>query len=267
MGAPPSLTVDGLPVTAEDLAHQALVNYGAYTSFGIEGGGARGLTLHLDRLETEAVELFGLAVGVERLRGLMRQALLDRRDAWMRVGLFSPEIGPRTPDWHGVPKVMVGVFAPVAPVAETVRLQPQLYAREMPHLKHAATLGLIRARRLARQAGHDDALFVDADGRISEGSLWNVGFLDGDQVIWPRAPMLQGVTQALIQRGLEAVGMQGRTEVVTLDGLGRFDGAFICNSATPACAVTAIGDRGFAVDPGRMARLREAWLAAPVEAI
>ena len=57
------ILIDGLPATADDLIHQALVNYGAYTSFRVEGGTARGLPLHIARLQASAVELFG-AVGI-----------------------------------------------------------------------------------------------------------------------------------------------------------------------------------------------------------
>lgn len=263
----PQLTIDGLPVTIADMTQQALVNYGAYTSFAVEEGAVRGLGLHLQRLDAEAVELFGEAVGPDVLRARIRTAVGERDQCWVRVSLFAPEIGPRTPDWRGVPKVMVGVFAPAAPMARTLRLTVRTYGREAPHLKHVATFGLIRARRLAREAGFDDALFVGEDGLISEGSLWNIGFLSGDAVVWPRAPMLAGVAQALMEKGLAGVGMAGRTEAVRLDDLGRFDGAFICNSATPACAVTAIGDRDFAVDAERMSRLERALRAAPLEAI
>jgi hypothetical protein len=48
--------VDGQPATPDDLAHVALVNYGAYTSFAVNQGGVRGLDLHLSRLEAEAID-------------------------------------------------------------------------------------------------------------------------------------------------------------------------------------------------------------------
>ena len=64
------ILIDGAPASPDDLAYLALVNYGAYTSFRVEGGGVRGLDLHLARLEMrilfetlldriEAVELAG----------------------------------------------------------------------------------------------------------------------------------------------------------------------------------------------------------------
>lgn len=261
------LSVDGAPATPDDLTHVALVNYGAYTSFRVEQGGVRGLDLHLARLEAEAVELFGEAVGDARLRDLIRGAVSGREACWLRVSLFSPEIGPRTPEWIGPPKVMIAVSPPPPPLADSVRLQVQTYAREAAHLKHVATFGLIRARRAARRAGFDDALFADASGRVSEGSLWNIGFVRGDALTWPQAPMLAGVAQALLQRGLEGVNLTAATGPVQAEALGAFDAAFICNSATPACAVSAIDDHVLAIDPALIERLRTAWASNPVQPI
>ncbi len=261
------LSVDGAPATPEDLTHVALVNYGAYTSFRVEQGGARGLDLHLARLEAEAVELFGEPVGEERLRDLMRKAVTGRDACWLRVSLFSPEISPRMPDWQGAPRVMIAVSAPPPPLADAPRLQLQTYAREAAHLKHVAAFGLIRARRVARAAGFDDALFIDGDGRVSEGSLWNIGFVRGEDVVWPRAPMLAGVAQALVQRGLADAGLTGRTEPVHIADLARFDAAFLCNSATPACAIAAVGARTFTTPSGLIARLQGAWASNPIQPI
>ena len=265
VSTPPELSVDGAPATSDDLTHIALVNYGAYTSFRAEAGGVRGLDLHLARLEAGAVELFGEPVGEARLRDLMRAAVAGRDACWLRVSLFSPEISPRTPDWRGAPRVMIAVSPPPPPFSDGPRLYLQTYAREAAHLKHVATFGLIHARRAARLAGFDDALFVDGEGRISEGSLWNIGFVRGETVVWPQAPMLAGVAQALVQRGLRGVGLEGRTEPVHIDDLAGFDAAFLCNSATPACAIATIGERALASPPGMIDRLQTAWASNPVQ--
>ncbi|MFN3931799.1 MAG: aminotransferase class IV [Brevundimonas sp.] len=268
MGADRKLLVDGEPVSEGDLTYLALANYGAYTSFRVEQGGVRGLDLHLARLEASALELFGEAVAEARLRELMRSAVGGQGDCWLRVSLFSPEVWPRTPGWTGRPKVMIGAFPSPPPLAEVgLRLQVQTYARELAHVKHTANFGLIRARRLARAAGFDDALFADHDGRISEGSLWNIGFVRGDAVIWPEAPMLTGVTLTLLQRGLEARSAPSRTEPVRWKDLSRFDGAFICNSATPACPVASIDALAF--DPGAapLELLRAIWASQPCQPI
>ncbi len=262
-----TLLIDGLPPTADHLAYFATTNYGAYTSFRVEAGGVRGLDLHLARLEGSALALFGEAVPDEELSRLMRAALGGTTDAWLRIGLFSPDIWARTPDVVVRPRVLTTVSPPPSPLANSVRLQAQPHVRLLPEHKHTATIEAIHARRMARQAGFDDALYVDRDGLISEGSLWNIGFLAGDTVVWPQAPMLAGVAQALIAQGLEGQGMRSETRPIRADDLTVFDGAFICNSATPACAVTAIGDVAFEVDDARVNRLRAAWASAPLQPI
>ena len=261
------ILIDGLPATSADLAHQALVNYGAYTSFRVENGAARGLDLHVGRLEQAAVELFGESPGEEEFRRLMARAVAGSGTCWLRVSLFSPEIGHRAPSFVGRPKVMTVVFPPPPPLAASVRVTAMTHEREAAHLKHVATLGLTHARRKAREGEFDDALFIDTDGWVSEGTLWNVGFIRGDAVIWPQAPMLAGVTQALITRGLAEAGRQTGTRPVHIDELAGFDGAFLCNSATPVCPITAIDEVGFINDPAVMRRLEAAWSAQPLQPI
>lgn len=257
------LWIDGAPATVEDLTHQALVNYGAYTSFAVTSGAVRGLDRHLARLSHAGHTLFGAAVPEAEVQGRVRQALGERSDAFVRVSLFSRDISPRTPAHEGRPSVMVSVFPPVAPLGEApLRLQPLTYSRETPDLKHVATMGLIRARRQARLSGFDDALFVDPEGRISEGSLWNIGFVRGGTVVWPKAPMLEGVAQALIRAHLEDVGLKQETWVVRLDDLAGFEGAFITNSATPACGIAAIGEHAFSVNAQAIAKVADAWSRA-----
>lgn len=261
------ILIDGLPATRDDLAHMALANYGAYTSFRVEDGGVRGLDLHLQRLARQAIELFGKAPADGLFRDLMRSALAGRRDAWLRISLFSRHITHRDASWVGAPSVMIAVADPPPPLAGPLRLQVQTYAREAPELKHVATFGQTRVRRAARAAGFDDALFVDDKGYVSEGVTWNIGFLSGDTVIWPQAPMLAGVAQALVDGGLPAVGLSSERRPVRLADLHSFDGAFICNSATPVCPVSAIDSTVYAIDVDRIDRLAAAYAAAAPQPI
>ncbi len=260
------ILIDGRAPTPDDLTYFATTNYGAYTSFRVEAG-VRGLDLHLARLEASALALFGEAVPDSDLRRFMRAALGEATDAWLRIGLFSPDIGPRTPEGIVRPKVLTTASPPPPPLASSLRLQLQTHARLLPQHKHTASIEAIHARRAARQSGFDDALYVDGDGLISEGSLWNIGFVVGDTVVWPQAPMLAGVAQALIEEGLEKQGMTSATRPVRTEDIATFDVAFICNSATPACAVTAIGDVVFDLDETRLDRLRAAWASAPLQPI
>ncbi|RZJ26417.1 MAG: class IV aminotransferase, partial [Brevundimonas sp.] len=179
-----------------------LSNYGAFTSMQVEDGAVRGLDLHLARLEQEALVLFGVAVPEAKLRDRMRTALagLSGRHS-LRVQLFLETVTLRTPDAMGEPGVLTVVSAPANALCDPLRLQTQDYAREAPELKHNATFGLTRARRAAKDGGFDDALFVGPDGVVSEGTIWNIGFVEAGRIVWPRAPMLRGTGQRLLEAG------------------------------------------------------------------
>lgn len=260
--------IDGAPATVEGLSQALVSNYAAFTSFQMEPGGVRGLDLHLDRLRRSATELFGQAVPDDQLREHLRAALSghDGR-ASVRVQLFLPAITMRRADALGRPSVLVRVSPPVGPLEGPLRLQSQPYEREAPQIKHAATFGLTRAIRAAKAANFDDALFVTADGLISEGSIWNIGFIEEQTIVWPVAPMLAGTGQALIERGLEAVGLGSVRRPIRLDEVRHFGGAFICNSATPAVAVSTIDQARLDTDPAMIDRLRAAWMTNPVQPI
>jgi branched-subunit amino acid aminotransferase/4-amino-4-deoxychorismate lyase len=66
---------------------------------------------------------------------------------------------------------------------------------------------------------------------------------------------------------LADAGLTGRAEPLRVADLERFDAAFLCNSATPACAIAAIGAQTFAMRPGLIERLQGAWASNPVQPI
>lgn len=245
-----------------------LSNYGAFTSMQVEDGAVRGLDLHLERLEQEALTLFGVVVPEVRLRERMREALAGQTGRCsLRVQLFLPTITHRRPDAMGQPSVLTIVSAPANPLCDPLRLQTRDYARELPELKHNATFGLTRARRLAAEAGFDDALFVGADGLVSEGSIWNIGFVEDGRIVWPKAPMLRGVGQRLLENGFDLVGLDSETRPIDRATLAEFRQAFICNSATPACPVGHIDGRSLDVDPALIERLHAAWASNAPQSI
>lgn len=266
-----TLLVNGEPADQQDLLHLALVNYGAFTSMQAEqqpdgSWGVRGLDLHLARLADWGRELFGAAPEEQAVRGWIRRAVEGQAGACsIRVNLFGRGLSVRDPSAMAMPDVMVMAGPAAAPLAGPLKLTVQRHMRMTPHIKHAATYDLIAARRVAIQAGHDDALFADDTGRISEGSIWSIGFLRGDTVAWPDALMLEGTGQALIQRGLEAVDVATERRRIDLSELSDFDAAFITNSAIVAAPVAAIGAVRYPDRPDLMQLLTGAWRSNPCQ--
>ena len=237
--------------------------YGHFTSMQVRGRAVRGLALHLARLSDGNEEFYGYRMDVDaehRLLGLIRHALGDAADASVRVA-FVPPAEPDLP-----PDVLVSVADPVSDTAgPPLRVRTDAYRRDWPEQKHAATMGLTYAVRRARQAGYDDALFVGRDDRISEGTTWNVAFFDGDQIIWPRAPMLKGVTMVLLQIALTMNGTPWTLRPVDAIELPLLTAVAAVNSICPAKPIASIDGVPLPAHDKLTGLLRNAWRSVPFD--
>jgi branched-subunit amino acid aminotransferase/4-amino-4-deoxychorismate lyase len=251
-----NIEVNGRPAAIEDVHRAATWNYGHFTSMQVRDGAVRGLGLHLSRLTGASRELFGAAAAHDgdRIRALVRHALGDARAASVRVTVLP------APDTEAT-DIMVSVSdpAPDEP-APARRVRTVTYERDLPHLKHLATMGLTHRALRAREAGFDDALFVGRDGYVREGSVWNVAFWDGDQVLWPEAEVLPGITMQLLRSALDRTGVRWATRRLTVDALPGMRAAAATNSHCPAQPLASIDDLAFAADDGALTRvLTTAW--------
>ena len=243
----------------------ATAGYGHFTSMQVRGGAVRGLALHFARLSDGNQDFFGYEMDFpaeHRLRELIRHALQGAADASVQVR-FVPGADPL-----GEPDVVVSVTdpAPDAPRAP-LRVRTDGYRRDWPVHKHAATMGLSYAIRRARRAGYDDAIFVGADNRVSEGTTWNVAFFDGDRVIWPEAPMLKGITMVLLQIALSMSGTPWLIREVDAVELPLLSGAVAVNSICPAQPIGSIDGVPFPADDKLAVMLRDAWESVPFDVL
>ncbi|MEZ5462362.1 aminotransferase class IV family protein [Dokdonella sp.] len=253
------------PTTAE-MAFLAQVNYGHFTSMQVRDGCVRGFGLHLDRLAMATRELFGSELDLERTRGWIRQ-VLDGRPASLRVTVFSTALDRSKPE--GVTPADVLVAASPARIgrASPLRLQSVVYARDLPHIKHVGTFSLFHYLRQARLAGFDDVLFRTRGGEYSEGSTWNIGFWDGQNVIWPTAPALPGVTRNLLDEGLQAAGIRIVSRPVTAAELPALRSAFVMNAGWVGPQIECIDEFRLSVDPQLDEILGAAYESRPWEKV
>lgn len=262
------LLINGQLVDDDSLAIPALINYGHFSSMQVREGSVRGLSLHLERLDRSTRELFGTPLPHERVRKIIRAALAgDRAPLSLRINVFSRAFDTNNPERPVAVDLLTGVRPGVEPSREPLRLRSVQYQRDVPHIKHVATLGLFNQRRLARLAGFDDAVFVDEAGRISEASIWNIAFDDGERIVWPQAPMLRGITMQLMQIALRNMGVPSVACEVRLDELSRFRGAFLMHSADVARPVACIDDHVFEVDEQLISRLWGGYAVHPWEPV
>jgi len=254
------IELNGAPATVDDLRHLVQTNYGHFSAMRVADGGVRGLDLHLARIEAATLELFGSAIDRERVRSCLRHAIAgSSAPLALRVNIFA-----RTLDREClVEPVEADILVTVTPGSRAptspLRVKSFAFTRTLPHVKHVGTFPLFHFRRLAQQAGFDDALFVDEAGNIEEGSIWNIGFFDGDSVVWPYAPQLTGVSMQLLQAGLARNGIGTSTQNVSLSQLGRFRSAFFTNSSVPVRSISCIDTHIFILDPGLDFMLRKSY--------
>jgi branched-subunit amino acid aminotransferase/4-amino-4-deoxychorismate lyase len=190
--------VNGKPATVDDLRLLAANNYGHFTAMRVVDGKVRGLQFHLDRLKRSTLELFRSELDTAFVRACVRRAIGDESGALsVRVNVFSRAYDRERPSAKVDADVLVMVNRAGNPTSVPLRVKSFRYERESPHVKHVGTFPLFQHRRLAQKAGFDDALFVDRNDCVSEGSIWNVGFFDGDGVVWPNAPQLEGASKQL----------------------------------------------------------------------
>lgn len=251
------IEVNGRPFGVEHSWLLRATAYGHFSSMQVRSGRVRGLGLHLSRLDRASQALFGHGLEPDRVREYLAGALgrSGTTDCSARVSVHSQD--------QAELDVVVTLGPKADASAEPIALHATTYQRELPHLKHTNTLGLIHQRRLAEQAGAEDALFVGADGLVSEASVWNIWFYDGTGFVRPRAAALDGITQQLVLAVLRRRGVPVEDRPVPLTEAGSFAAAYLTNSIDPARPVGSIDDHRYDAHPEAAALLTAAYESNP----
>lgn len=253
--------LNGRPVGVEQLQTLALTNYGHFTTFRVDDGSVRGLSMHLQRLDRDCRAVFGVRLDLDRVRLLTRRLTPSSGAVTIRVTIFDPAIDLVLPSRANQPQILVtrrpASALPLLPMA----VQSASFVRDDPEIKSVGLFGALRRRRVAQLDGYDDALFLDPAGNVSEGGTWNVGFFDGDHVVWPEAHCLRGITMRLLRDPSHQIRPVPRSEVASMRV------AFATNSAIGVRAITRIDDLTFPAESETLEDLRTAYLRIAPEAV
>ncbi|MFF0309263.1 aminotransferase class IV family protein [Streptosporangium sp. NPDC004379] len=257
--------LDGRTASAGELAPLAFAGYAHFTAMQVRDSRVRGLDLHLERLRSASVTLFGRALPDDRVRACLRAAVqAGPADLSLTATVYSPT-GEFTTAGADVPlEVLVrtrpAVSGPWAPLA----LAMVEHERFLPAVKHVGEVAKTYLLRQAVDQGFDDAAFVDRRGRLSEATIWNLAFWDGTAVVWPEAEVLDGITMGIVRRRLDHLGVPQRVREVTPADLPTLAGAVVMNSWTPGVAVRRIGAVSLPDAPSFMELLHRAYESEPL---
>ncbi len=255
--------LNGVTADLDQVKALALVNYGHFTSMRVDDQRMRGLSRHLERLRRDCRRVFDADLDSDRVRHLVRHALSDTpRSVVVRVTVFDPDLQLGHPGADAEPHLLVTTRPAALTPLPALRLQSAQYRREMPDVKHVGLFGSIRHRRIAQRNGFDDVLFIDADATISEAATSNIGFINGDRIVWPQADCLPGVTMRLIN---QARNEHVATSPVTLADLPDMQAAFATNAVVGIRPISAIDGTEWSDEHPVLDILRKQYADIPPE--
>jgi branched-chain amino acid aminotransferase len=249
---------------------------GVFESMRAVSGTVFRLPRHLDRLGNSAA-IIGLPLPSPPagIGGVVRD-LLERnglRDARVRVtvtrgpgrpGEYAEAPGPSTiviaaSAFRGLDP---GLYAQGVAAAIPSRRQVPREALE-PAIKSISRLGAVLARREARDRGAFEAILLDGEGNLTEGTASNVFLVQGGSLLTPPAPQegLPGVTREAVIGLAREAGIAVVERRLPASALASAEEAFLTNTSWDVLPVTRVDGRAVGRgSPGRVTlRLLEGY--------
>jgi branched-subunit amino acid aminotransferase/4-amino-4-deoxychorismate lyase len=253
--------LDGTVPSPDDLTALGLTNFGHYTSMRAEGQTVRGLVHHLDRITRDCRTVFNFVLDRELVRQYITQAAVGMSGSYsIRVTVFDPDLEMGRIGGSAKPRVLVTTRPAGALPALPLSVRTVDYVRDLPHVKNIGLFGAMYHRRVVQQAGFDDVLFTTGpDQLVTEGATWNVGFCDGENVIWPDAEVLPGVTMSLLRQ----VHDQTIVRPVKVSEIPDMRAAFATNTTVGVRPIRAINGISLPVDDPIFDVLSSEYLEIP----
>jgi 4-amino-4-deoxychorismate lyase len=244
----------------------------AFETLRVYGGRPFRLGTHLERLEASAVAIGLPAVENDELARLAGLVLAEAgtADAVLRlVWTAGPVDGPPTglallseiPDWIEVVRARGARAVSLLGVRAAV---PWL----LPGVKSTSYAVNMAAEAEARRRGAEEAIFVDGDGIVLEGTVTNVWWRTGETLHTPSLELgiLAGVTRAALLALASGAGYDVVEGTYPLERLLEADEAFTSSSVREVLPLVEVDGtplgRGPAADALQRALREEAEAAA-----
>ena len=116
-----------------------------------------------------------------------------------------------------------------------------------PRIKSLNYLNNILARIEANRAGCDEALMLNLDGFVSEGSVDNVFIVSDGELLTPRLEdgMLEGITRAVVMQAAREAGIPVREVTLRVEDMLAADECFLTGTGAELIPVRRIGEHLF----------------------
>jgi len=239
-----------------------LYGVGLFETFRTWHGRIFGLERHLTRLMKDATSLGWqlptsetLTDWVLRTLKANRAIIAEGKDVRVRITVTPGVVDPSKGWWDFAttePTVVIHV-TPLPPDFDsrnergwTAVLAPWQRPKDFPlwQIKATTYFANVLARRYARSQGADEAIWLNTDGNLTEGTATNL-FVICDGEIWTSPPeegLLPGVARSLVIELAASLGMPVLERPIPLSTLNRAEEAFVTNAVVGLVPLTKIGD-------------------------
>ena len=260
-----------------------LYGYGLFETMRAYRGTIFLLDRHLRRLLSSA-ELIGMGSQLAEID--FSKACVDTlkanglKDARLRLTVSRGEVDSFPGSGGGTPTVLVTAkgYSPIPAeiYSKGFRVYLSSFCRcsqsPLSRLKSANYLLNVLARTEAEAAGLDEALLLNEQGFITEGSISNVFFVTGSALVTPplESGILPGITREVVMELASALGINVAEGEVRLKDLGQFDEAFLTNSVMEIMPLVGVRDntgKVITIGSGKPGKLTRRLMAAYKEMV
>lgn len=248
------LPVEQATVPLSDIAYS--YGFGVYETIRVSGGLVYFLPEHTARLlaSAQAIELeheFSAEFVAEAVHSLVASNQADACNVKILL------IGGRT---SGEAQLLVQTLNPHFPdrklYTEGAHCITEHYIRRYPEAKTLNMLPSYLAYRRAQQAGAYDALLIDHEGCIREGTRTNFFVLQGKTLISPPdSKILPGVMRQVVLKVAASNGYVFQQRDIPFDNLGNYDAAFLTSSSSKIMPIRSIDALQFGERPEALIEL------------
>lgn len=203
------------------------------------------LTEHLTRLERASAPFEPPATWRAAAAALLREPPIP--DGVARLYITAGDGPPTAPATNPRVTSLLEAFPPVTNHQSPVTLRSvEFTPSPLETVKTANYWPHILAQQTARSVGADDAILTRPDGRMISGSMSNVFFLRGTELLTP--PLIDGPRDGVI-RAWVMRNFPTTESTLTHTDLPHLTGAFLTNSRIGIRESSRIDDQPFAPSP------------------
>lgn len=238
------LPADQAAVSLRDLS--VIRGYGVFDFLRTYHGKPFHLMDHLERFKSSAdqIEMTFPFRSLESLADLVYETLSQNRYAEAAIRLIltgGVSSSFFLPDGQPTMAIMI---APVKPYpaeyfSKGTRVVTSRLQRELPTVKTINYIGAIMAMKQASRSGAVEALYVDRNDQVSEGTRANFFAVKNGVLLSPGKDVLEGITRRVVLR-LAEPHFKVEEGPLHLDELGQLDEAFLTSSTKEVMPVVQV---------------------------